>query len=71
MILKDDKLLTTAQVAERLGLKAVTVRAWIARRVIPSVKIGTRAIRIPATAIARLIENGYTPAAKERGGVEE
>jgi len=62
---KDDELLTTTQVAHRLQLKVVTVRAWIARRALPSVKLGARAVRIPAAAITRLIEDGYTPAAKE------
>lgn len=61
-----DKLLTTAQVAERLGLKPVTIRQWIGKRKIGSVKIGDRAVRVPAAEVERIIQRGYVPAAPER-----
>jgi excisionase family DNA binding protein len=61
-----DKLLTGAQVAERLGLKPVTIRQWIAKRKLASVKVGDRAIRIPESEVAKLIERGFVPALPER-----
>jgi excisionase family DNA binding protein len=59
------KLLTVQEAADRLGLKPSTVRLWIALRRVPSVRLGTRAIRIPADAIEELIVRGFTPAKSE------
>jgi excisionase family DNA binding protein len=61
-----DKLLTGAQVAEMLGLKPVTIRQWIAKRKIASVKVGDRAVRIQESEVAKLIERGFIPARVER-----
>jgi excisionase family DNA binding protein len=61
-----EKLLTGAQVAEMLGLKPVTIRQWIAKRKLASVKVGDRAVRIPASEVEKLIERGFTPAIPER-----
>jgi excisionase family DNA binding protein len=58
----DEKFLTAAQVAEMLNVQPVTVRAWLARRLLASVKVGERAVRIPQSEVAKLIERGYTPA---------
>ncbi len=63
---ESEKLLTGAQVAEMLGLKPVTIRQWIAKGKIGSVKIGDRAVRIPVSEIQKLIERGYRPARPER-----
>jgi len=57
-----DKLLTGAQVAEMLGLKPVTIRQWIAKRKLASVKVGDRAVRIPASEVEKLIKRGFVPA---------
>ncbi len=54
-------LLTISQAAERLALKASTLRAWIAQRRIGIVRLG-RAIRIPLEEIERLIAEGTIPA---------
>lgn len=61
-----EKLLTGAQVAEMLGLKPVTIRQWIAKRKLASVKVGDRAVRIPASEIEKIIERGFTPALPDR-----
>jgi excisionase family DNA binding protein len=61
-----EKLPSPAQVAEMLGVQTVTVRAWLGRRMPASVKVGKRAVRIPLSEIAKLVERGYTPARRER-----
>ncbi|MGO9057298.1 MAG: helix-turn-helix domain-containing protein [Candidatus Binataceae bacterium] len=66
-----EKLLSAAQVAEMLGVRPVTVRAWLARRLLASVKVGERAVRIPQSEVARLVARGYTPARPERAGDSE
>lgn len=61
----DTKLLTLEQAAERLGLKPVTIRMWASARKIARVKLG-RAVRIPESEIAKIIERGLIPALSER-----
>lgn len=61
-----DWLLTIPQVAERLGLKPVTIRTWIAKRWIASVRLGARAVRVRESEVRRLIERGTIPARVER-----
>ena len=63
--MNDTKLLTLEQAAERLGLKPVTLRMWASARKIARVKIG-RAVRVPESEIARIIERGLIPALPER-----
>jgi len=63
---RTEKLLTGVQVAEILGLKPVTIRQWIAKRKLASVKVGDRAVRIPASEVKRIIERGFTPAIPDR-----
>jgi excisionase family DNA binding protein len=58
-------LLTVAETAQALNLKASTVRAWLLRRKLPRVNCG-RAVRIPADAVARFIERNTIPAREER-----
>jgi excisionase family DNA binding protein len=60
-------LLTVAQAAEALGLKPATIRAWLARRRLPRVNCG-RAVRIPADAVQRFIEENTIPAQEGRNG---
>ncbi len=61
-------MLTVAQASEKLGLKQGTLRLWIAQRKIGHVRLGKRALRIPAREIDRLIERGYVPAREVRRG---
>ena len=63
--MNDTKLLTLEQAAERLGLRPVTLRMWASARKIARVKIG-RAVRVPESEIARIIERGLIPALPER-----
>jgi excisionase family DNA binding protein len=56
---------TVHEAAAELGLSVHTIRAWIARRKIGSIRLG-RAVRIPASEIARLVEQGTTPPLDER-----
>lgn len=59
------KLLTVKEVARELGIAEVTVRLWLAQRRFKHVKLG-RAIRIPASEIARVVEQGTVPASTGR-----
>jgi excisionase family DNA binding protein len=61
------KLLNVNQVADSLGLKPSTIRAWIAQRRIAVARIG-RSVRVPEDEIRRLIEEGTIPARKQRNG---
>ena len=42
-----EELLTIAEVARRLGTRAPTVRRWVRRGLVPSVRVGQRWIRLP------------------------
>jgi excisionase family DNA binding protein len=67
MKMEHKKLLTYEEFGELAGLRPVTIRMWAAARKIASVKIGARAVRIPATELDRLVERGLRPALPERG----
>jgi excisionase family DNA binding protein len=58
-------LLSVKEVAERLAVRPGTVRLWIRLRRLPSVRVGLRAIRVPADAVEDLVEHGYVPAKPE------
>ena len=64
-IRSDGKLLTSQQLADEIGLKVSTVRAWVLRRRINVVRVG-RAVRIPRTEVERLMKEGFTPARPNR-----
>lgn len=57
-------LLTVEQVAERLNLSPKTVRNWLGRRSLASVRLG-RLVRIPSSDVERLLEEGLRPALTE------
>ncbi len=61
------KLLTVVEAAEALGLKPSTIRAWLLRRRLPRVSCG-RAVRIPAEAIERFIQENTIPAEERPRG---
>ena len=66
MLMKERTPLTVDQAADELGLSPHTVRAWIARRIIGHIRLGTRAIRIPVAEVLRLLEEGAVPARRAR-----
>lgn len=57
------KMLTISEAAQALGMKPATIRSWIWKRQIGYVKV-SRAVRIPADEVERLIECGTRPAMK-------
>lgn len=57
------RLLTVQQAAGALALSPHTVRAWISQRRLAHIRLG-RAVRIPETEVARLIERGTVPVAQ-------
>lgn len=60
-------MLSVKEAAERLGVKASTIRSWVWKRQIEFVKI-SRSVRIPEKVIERLIHSGTKPAlGKPRG----
>jgi excisionase family DNA binding protein len=60
------RLLSVKESAERLGLKPATIRAWLLRRKnLPFVRCG-RAVRIPAEAVERFIQENTIPAKEDR-----
>jgi excisionase family DNA binding protein len=58
------KLLSVPEVAERLGLKAATIRKMILERRIDTVRPARRAVRIPEAAVRRIIDDGFLPAVR-------
>lgn len=57
-----EKLLTVQQAAERLGLREATVRKLIFQRRIDTVRPSVRAVRVPESAVKKILEQGYRPA---------
>jgi len=55
-----EQLLSLAEAARMLGLKAVTLRAWVAQRRIAAYKLG-RVWRVSRTEIDRLLEHSFVP----------
>lgn len=66
-MMKDERarLVSIKDAAQELGLAPVTLRSWIAKRTIGSVKLG-RSVRIPSSELDRLVERGSIPALPER-----
>lgn len=56
------RLLTVEQTAEALALKPATIRDWILKRRLATVRPGGRAVRVPLTEVDRIIAEGTTPA---------
>ena len=57
-----EKLLTVQQAAERLGLREATIRKLLFQRRIDTVRPSVRAVRVPESAIRKILEQGYRPA---------
>jgi excisionase family DNA binding protein len=66
-MMTDEKLLTVQQAAERLGLREATVRKLIFQRRIDTVRPSVRAVRVPESAVRRILEQGYRPAVPMQG----
>ena len=61
MIVKQRALLTVEEAADALAISSKTVYKWIAARRLYSVRIGDKVMRIPASEVARIIEEGTIP----------
>jgi excisionase family DNA binding protein len=57
-----EKLLTVPEAAQRLGLKEATIRRMILERRIDTVRPSVRAVRVPESAIKKILDRGYRPA---------
>lgn len=56
-----ERLYTIPAAAELLGLQPSTLRAWRLSGLIEVVRVGKRAIRVPARELTRLVETGRMP----------
>jgi excisionase family DNA binding protein len=64
----DLQLLEFREFADALGLGTPTVRRWISQRRVAAVRVGSRAIRIPATEVERIVSEGLIPVRPDRRG---
>jgi excisionase family DNA binding protein len=60
-----EKMLTTQEFADRLGLSHGAIKKWVARRQLTIVKLG-RAVRIPESELERIIRANTRPADEAR-----
>lgn len=65
--MNEERLLSARQAAERLGLKEATIRRMISQRRIDTVRPSLRAVRIPESAIRKILEHGFRPAVPPLG----
>ena len=65
--MEDMTMLTVNEVAQELGLKAPTIRLWVAQRKVAHFKLG-RAVRIPHSELERLMKESLIPARDSRAG---
>lgn len=61
-----EPLLRVKEFAEAGNFREATIRRWVLRRKITVIRLGGRAIRIPASELARLIAEGTVPARRSR-----
>src|SRR5690348_6935011 len=54
----DDALLTVAEVAAELKINQQTVRNWIDRRELASVRVGSRRVRVRRSALDAFLDEG-------------
>ena len=66
-MMKDARLLTIPEVAIRLGLKPSTIRKMVLNRTIDVIRPSVRAVRIPESAVTRILERGFRPAVEVKG----
>ncbi len=60
------RLLRVSEAAELLAVRESTIRAWLLTRRLAKVRLGRRAVRIPATEVERIIAEGTVPAREPR-----
>lgn len=65
--MSEERLLSVQQAADRLGLKEATIRRMIFQRRIDTIRPSVRAVRIPESAIKRILEQGFRPALPVQG----
>jgi|CXWL01.1.fsa_nt_gi excisionase family DNA binding protein len=58
----EDRLLTVEEAAQRLRLKPATIRRMIFQRRIDTVRPSVRAVRVPQSAIEKILAAGFRPA---------
>ena len=61
-----ERLLTVREVAQCLSLKEATIRRWILARKIDVVRPNARAVRVPESAVDKIISRGLRPAVNAR-----
>jgi len=66
-----DRLLTTREVADRLGVTPETILRWIDRRGLPVVRLTSRALRYDPDAIDAWIGERTAAASPGREGVKQ
>lgn len=59
------RLFTVHAFAEAASLGVPTVRRWIAQRRVASVRLGSRAIRVPEAELERIVNQGLVPARED------
>jgi excisionase family DNA binding protein len=62
------ELLRIEEFAALLNIEPATARAWLLRRRIAKVRVGSRAIRIPASEVHRLLSERMIPACENSHG---
>lgn len=62
--MKQEPPYTVPETATVLNLSVPTIRSWIAQGRIGHIRLG-RAIRVPVSEPARLLEEGFTPARRK------
>ena len=65
------KLLTCEEAATALGLRVSTIRRMILERRIDTVRPSARAVRIPESAIQRILAHGFRPSVPPAGESRE
>lgn len=70
-----DRLLSTAEVADRLGISERTVYRYIRQGRVPAVRVGPRIVKVPESGVTAAISRFHTPRGNpvipETGGVIE
>jgi excisionase family DNA binding protein len=62
----EPQLVSVNQAAEMLNLRPGTIRSWYRAGKLSRIRIGKKAIRIPASEVRRIISDGLAPAREAR-----